>query len=162
MIKAIVYKSSTGHTLEYAKMLSKKLNIPYYTITEANRKIKNNESIIYLGWICAGRICGISKVRKQYDIKCCCGVGAYPESEEYRKSLKDANNIKSELFYLRGGIDYNKLKGIKRKVIQLVGKAIAKENKPEDKELIEVFKEGKSFVSEKNIEKILQYIKEEK
>ena len=37
-----------------------------------------------------------------------------------------------------------------------------KENKPEDKELIEVFKEGKSFVSEKSIEKILQYIKEEK
>ena len=161
MIKAIVYKSSTGHTLEYAKMLSEKLNIPYYTIKEANKKIKRNESIIYLGWICAGRICGVSKVRKQYNIKCCGGVGAYPESEEYTKSLKDANNIKSKLFYLRGGIDYNKLKGVKRKVIQMVGKAIEKENKSEDEELIEVFKDGKTFVSEKNIEKMLQYIEEE-
>lgn len=162
MIKAIVYKSSTGHTLEYVKMLSEKLNIPYYTIKEANKQIGRNESIIYLGWICAGRICGVSKAKKRYNIKCCGGVGIYPESEEYKKSLSDANNLKSELFYLQGGINYNKLKGFKRKVIQIVGKALMKENQPENQELIKAFKEGKSFVSEKNIEKMLQYIKEEK
>lgn len=161
MIKAIVYKSSTGHTLEYAKMLSRKLNIPYYTIKEANKHLTRNESIIYLGWICAGRICGLSKVKKQYNIKCLGMVGVYPESEEYKKSLRESNDVKSELFYLQGGINYNKLKGIKRSVIQIVGKAITKENKPENKELIEAFKMGKSFVSEKNLEKMVQYIKEE-
>ena len=29
MLKAIVYKSNTGYTENYAKMLSEKLNIPY-------------------------------------------------------------------------------------------------------------------------------------
>lgn len=31
----IVYESNTGHTKQYAKMLSEKLNIPYFTISEA-------------------------------------------------------------------------------------------------------------------------------
>ena len=38
MIKAIVYKSNTGDTMQYARMLGDKLNIPYFTINEA----KNN------------------------------------------------------------------------------------------------------------------------
>ena len=69
MIKAIVYKSNTGHTMEYAKMLSKKLNIPYFTINEAKNNLKNKEEIVYLGWVCATKISGLGKVRKKYDIK---------------------------------------------------------------------------------------------
>ena len=38
MIKAIVYKSKTGHTEKYAKMIGEKLNIPYYTLKEAKIK----------------------------------------------------------------------------------------------------------------------------
>ena len=35
MIKAIVYKSNTGHTEQYAHLLSGKLNIPCYSLREA-------------------------------------------------------------------------------------------------------------------------------
>ena len=38
MLKSIVYKTNTGHTFEYAKMLSEKLEIPYYSIKEAKTK----------------------------------------------------------------------------------------------------------------------------
>lgn len=35
MVKAIIYNSSTGHTSRYAKMLSKKLDIPCYSIKKS-------------------------------------------------------------------------------------------------------------------------------
>ena len=40
MIKAIVYESNTGHTMQYAKMLSEKLNIPCFTIEEAKTNLQ--------------------------------------------------------------------------------------------------------------------------
>ena len=39
MIKAIVYKSNSGFTKEYALMLSKKLVLPVYDIKEANKSL---------------------------------------------------------------------------------------------------------------------------
>ena len=42
MIKAIVYKSNSGFTKEYALMLSKKLTLPVYDIKEANKSLFKN------------------------------------------------------------------------------------------------------------------------
>ena len=49
MLKAIVYKSNTGYTENYAKMLSEKLNIPYYNIKDIRKYMNKNDEIIYLG-----------------------------------------------------------------------------------------------------------------
>ena len=40
MIKSIVYKSSTGHTKQYAEMLGEALKIPVYNLKEAKSKLK--------------------------------------------------------------------------------------------------------------------------
>ena len=158
MIKAIVYKSSTGHTMQYAKILSQKLNIPYFTINEAKSKLQKRDEIIYLGWVCATRICGLGKVKNKYNIKCYGAVGLFINDENYIKSLKESNKLDKELFYMQGGLDYTKLKGIKRKMFQMIGNIMEKENKPENQELIKIFKDGANFVSEKNLEPMLEYI----
>ena len=49
MIKAIVYKSSTGHTKQYAEMLGDSLKIPAYDLKEARLKLKKNDEIVFLG-----------------------------------------------------------------------------------------------------------------
>lgn len=100
MIKAIVYKSKTGHTLEYAKMLSKKLNIPIYNLKKA--KIRKGDEIIYMGYIMASNISGLKKAKKKFNIKYVIAVGAYPKQEEYIQSLKSINKLDIPLFYLRG------------------------------------------------------------
>ena len=158
MLKAIIYKSSTGHTLEYAKLLSSKLNIPYYTIKEAKSNLKSNDEIIYLGWVCANKICGINKIRNKYKIKCYGAVGAFPKHEDNIKNLKSLNNIKEPLFYMRGGIDFSNLKGFKKFVVKMVGNILEKENK-DSQELVDLFKKGKNYVSEENIDEIVQYCK---
>ena len=162
MLKAIVYKSNTGHTMQYAKMLSEKVNIPYFTINEAKNNLKKQDEIVYLGWVCATKICGLGKVKNRYSIKCYGAVGLFQTDENYIKSLKKANKLDKDLFYMQGGLDYTKLKGIKRKMLQLVENAIEKDNKPENQEMIKIFKNGANFVSEKNLEPMVQFLNSKK
>ena len=77
---------------------------------------------------------------------------------KYIEELKTANNVNIPLFYLRGGIDYAKLKDIKKKIVQMVGKVLEKQN-PNNTELIELFKNGANYVSEENIKPMLEKIK---
>lgn len=158
MVKAIVYTTNTGHTLEYARMLSKRLNVPYYSVNEAKAKLNEDDEIIYLGWVCASRISGLSNVRTKYNINCVGAVGLYPYDENNIDMMKKANGLNEPLFYLRGGLDYTKLKGIKRLVLQMVGKVMGKGDKPENKEMAEIFKNGVNFVSEKNLDPIIKHI----
>ena len=154
MVKAIVYESKAGHTLKYAEMLSKKLNIPFYSINESLEKLNSNEKIIFLSWICAGKIKEKDKIDNKYDIVCYGAVGAYPYSDEYLKELKVANNIDKPLFYLRGGIDYSKLNKFQKLLVKLVGKTM----KNSDEKTKMMFKQGYDFVKKDNLEEIVKYI----
>ena len=154
MVKAIVYESKAGHTLKYAEMLSKKLNIPFYSINDSLEKLNSNEKIIFLSWICAGKIKEKNKIDNKYDIVCYGAVGAYPYSDEYLKELKVANNIDKPLFYLRGGIDYSKLNKFQKLLVKLVGKTM----KTSDEKTQIMFKQGYDFVKKDNLEEIVKYI----
>ena len=162
MIKAIVYKSNTGHTMQYAEMLSEKLNIPYFTINEAKTNLQKQDEIVYLGWVCATKICGLGKVKNRYKVKCYGAVGLFPKDENYIKNLKESNKLDKDLFYMQGGLDYTKLKGIKRKILELVSNAMEKDNKPENQEMIKIFNNGDNFVSEKNLEPMIKFISTKK
>lgn len=159
MIKAIIYQSKTGHTKEYAENLSKELKLPCYSIKDAKQKVNKQEEIIYLSWIRATSLVGYKKINKKYKIWCIGAVGAYPKSDEYTKQLKEYNHITQELFYLRGGINYEKLNKLYQKILKLVGKAITLEN-PRDKEMSRLFEKGGNFVNSKQLKPMIEYIKE--
>lgn len=153
MSRAIIYKSKTGHTERYARMLSKELNIPCYSYKDA--KVSENNEVIFLSYIYASKIMGLSKILKRYKVKVVIAVGAMPYSKDYLNTLKDANNIKLPFFYLRGGIDYSKLNFFFRKFLPVIGKDIAKD----DKELLNLFKNGGDFVTKDNLREVLNYLK---
>lgn len=136
MVKAIIYQSKTGHTKKYAEYLSKELSIPCYSVCEAKEKINKKYQIVSIG-----------------------AVGAYPKSSEYTKQLKEYNHTSQELFYLRGGINYEKLSKFYQKLLKLVGKAITMEN-PRDKEMSLLFEKGGNFVNPKQLKSMIEYIKE--
>lgn len=157
-MKAIVYKSNAGHTMQYAIILSKKLDIPCYDVIEAGQYLNKGDEIIYLGWVCAGRICGYSKANRMYNVKCCGAVGIYPESEEYIEELRAGNHVEQKLFYMRGGMDHSKLNWLYKKIINLVAKVMKNENKPGGEELVQTLEKGASFVSGDNVEDMVKYI----
>ena len=79
-MNAIVYTSNTGTTKEYAKLLSDKLSLPYYSLDEIEYKVKPGSKIIYLGWIMASRVKGYKKVVKDYvaEKECKNGLALWP------------------------------------------------------------------------------------
>ena len=153
MSRAIIYKSKTGHTERYARMLSEELNIPCYSYKDA--KVSENDEVIFLSYIYASKIMGLSKILKKYNVKVVIAVGALAYSKDYLNTLKDANNIKLPFFYLRGGIDYSKLNFFFRKFLPVIGKDIAKD----DKDLLNLFKNGGDFVTKDNLREVLNYLK---
>ena len=158
MIKAIIYQSKTGYTKEYAESLSKELKIPCYSVQDTKEKVNKKDEIIYLSWIRATTIVGYKKINKKYQIAAIGAVGAYPKNNEYTKQLKEYNHITQELFYLRGGINYEKLSKFYQKLLKLVGKAITMEN-PRDKEMSLLFEKGGNFVNSKQLKPMIEYIK---
>ena len=153
MSRVIIYKSKTGHTEKYAKMLSEELNIPCYSYKDA--KVSEKDEVIFLSYIYASKIMGLSKILKKYNVKVVIAVGALGYSKDYLNTLKDANNIKLPFFYLRGGIDYSKLNFFFRNFLSIIGKDIAKD----DKELLNLFKNGGDFVTKDNLNEVLNYLK---
>ncbi len=153
MSKVIVYKSKTGHTERYAKMLSEELDTPCYSYKEA--KVSDNDKVIFLSYIYASKIMGLSKALNKYNIKAIIAVGALAYSKDYVNTLKQTNNIDKPFFYLRGGIDYSKLNFIFRKFLPIIGKDIAKD----DKELLNLFKNGGDFVTKDNLKDVINHLK---
>lgn len=151
----IVYESNAGHTKEYADMLSNELKIESISLKEY--KI-TDEPIIFMGWIFGSNICGFDKVRN-CNLECVVAVGMNFESKENTEKIINTNNIDKKFFYLQGGLDYNKLKGIKKLMLKMVSNSVIKENKPEDKDIIEIFKNGKNCVKKDNLNDIINYIK---
>lgn len=153
MSKVIIYKSKTGHTERYAKMLSEELDIPCYSYKEA--KVSDNDEVIFLSYIYASKIMGLSKVLNKYNAKAIIAVGALAYSKDYVNTLKQTNNIDKPFFYLRGGIDYSKLNFIFRKFLPIIGKDIAKD----DKELLNLFNNGGDFVTKDNLKDVINHLK---
>ena len=158
MIKGIVYTSNSGFTKEYAKMLSKRLSISAYSLKESQKILCKNDEIIYMGWIMANIIKGYKKANKKYNIKVLCAVGMKEFSEEVISQIKTANGIGRDLFYLQGGFDMNRLSGVYKFFMMGMLKGIEKELKETfDKskgDMLSILKEGKSFISDKNLDEI--------
>ena len=165
MINAIVYTSNTGYTAEYAELLSKKAGFPVYSISEAMEKLSKNDSVIYLGWLMAGRIKDYEKALKSFNVKAVCSVGMNPsgtQTEEVRKSNRVPENI--PLFTLQGGYDYDRLRGINKLLMKFVSKALIKKirAKPDrtesDNEILDLLTNGGSFVREENLEPVIEWL----
>lgn len=162
--KAIVYKSNTGHTKHYAELLGEKTGLPIYTLPEAEKALLPNDSIIYLGWLMAGKVQGCSDAENRYNIMAVCGVGmglTGSQIDDVRKSNKINGNI--PVFTLQGGFDITKLHGaykfMMRIMIKTAGKALANktDRTPEEDETLNMFHHGGDYVREDNLTSVLEW-----
>lgn len=165
-MKAIIYKSKTGNTKKYAEILGKKLNVSVYDAKKANHHLKAGDEVIYLGWLCAGSISGFEKARSKYKVLAVCGIGMPRNDEVQNANLKKRHKLDSiPFFYLQGGFDMNKLKGLSKLSMKMMKNVIISSiNKKEqitedDKEMLSMFEHGASFVKEENLDEIIKYFK---
>lgn len=156
-MKAVVYKSGTGFTSRYAEMISQKLGIPAYTLESAKKELAAGTEIIYLGWVNANKLVGLKAAEKRFSLSIACAVGLYPKSAVNTEILVEKNKPTCPLLYLRGGLDYTKLRGFNKLMMRLIRAMLEDEKKPENAELLEVMTNGGDFVSEENIAELVAF-----
>ncbi|HHV28200.1 flavodoxin domain-containing protein [Acetivibrio mesophilus] len=160
----IVYESKTGFTKKYADMLAKNTKLKAYRVKELPKDIKDEE-IIFLGWIKAGKIQGLGKVRK-YNIKAVCASGTAPHAEPNEETVVANNKIESiPFFYLRGGcLPLKELTGMDKILMSMFLK-ILKSRKEKDGKIegtISNIVNGFDGVREENLEPVVQWISKNK
>ena len=162
----IIYKSNTGYTEQYAKLLSEQLGLPCYKLGSVPECHKGRGAI-YLGWLFAGNIVGYKAASKKYHLRCVCGVGMGPPVPELVPGFRDKMGIPDsvQVFYLQGGFDINKLKGPMKFIMKVKCKEIAgrlnvrAELSPEEQATLRMTQTGASCVSRENLAEVVAWYK---
>lgn len=121
MIQAIVYTSQTGHTEEYAHLLSEATGLPAYPLRKAEAALPGGTEIAYLGWVMANSVQGYRKACKRFSIPMLCAVGmAAPGTTD--QDIRQRNTIPDDvaLFTLQGGLRLDRLRGLHRLMMRMM------------------------------------------
>ena len=160
----IVYTSNTGYTRQYATLLGEKTGLPVYSLNEAMKKLEPGHSILYFGWLMAGKVQGYAKASKRFHVEVVCGVGMGATGSQM-EDLRKANTLPASLpvFTLQGGFDITRLRGIYKLMmtvmIKTAGKGLSnkKDRSPEEDAMLELMLHGGSHVSEENLTAVLEW-----
>ncbi len=156
----IVYESKTGFTKRYADMLAEKARLKAYRVKELTKEVKD-EDIIFLGWMKAGKVQGLNKV-KGNNVKAVCASGTARSAEPSNEAVIARNNIEGiPFFYLRGGcLPLKELKGMDKIMMSMFLKMLKgrKEKDEELEESITNIEYGYNGVKEENLEPVLQWL----
>lgn len=162
-INAIVFLSETGHSREYAELLSKEINIPSYDLNNC-KDLAKGSSIIYIGWLSAGFLKGYKKANSKYDIQAVCSVGMGAKDTQLPDVIKQnkiSDNIPS--FYLQGGFEIEKLHGINKFMMntmkKTVGKALSEKvySTDDEKAMLDLLINGGNKVLKANLKNIINW-----
>ncbi len=156
----IVYESNTGFTKQYAEMLGTAVNLPALPLTRAVKDVPKGSDIFFLGWICGGKISGLQVASKRFVLEGVAAVGIlYPHEGLLGELLKE-NRVPCPFFYLQGGVDTKRLSYFKRKLLSMIARNIEmhQARTQADWDLVDTLRIGGSYVSEKNLEPIVNWI----
>lgn len=96
--KAIIYCSKHGSCKEYAMTLGKKLSLPVISIDHISGYSFQNIPVYFCGWICNGKIVGLTKASKLFFCMHIIGIGTLEYNEAYEMKLKYKNRIRNAGF----------------------------------------------------------------
>ncbi|MBR4496201.1 MAG: hypothetical protein IKP12_03620 [Acholeplasmatales bacterium] len=174
-MKIIIYGTVYGSSKRYAEILSKKYNMEMKSFNEI-KDINIYDEIIYIGSLYAGGVLGMKKTLNKIKdltnkkiIIATCGVADPLDTENIKvirnnmkKQLKEEIFNISSIYHIRGAIDYIKLSGKHKFMMNLLYKKCIKipeeERTPDMRGLIETYDKQVDFISEdflKELEKEL-------
>lgn len=156
----IVYTSNAGSTKRYAEMLSQKLGCEAFELSKA---AENGDEIIYLGWVMAGEIQGLSQAREKFgELKTVAAVGMMP-SDKSKEEVKEKNKITEPFFYLPGEFNIKKLKGMYKMMmgmmLRMMKAKVKDSDDPNDKKALELFENGFDGVKEENLDELVEAVR---
>lgn len=174
MKAVVVYKSKTGYVKRYAEWISEALGCEVLE----NKRLKaadlqKYDMIILGGGLYAGSINGFDFLKRNFDsLKekqiILWTTGLNPGREEdmapiWMRTLTEDQRAKCKTFYLRGGIDFNKLRGMDKWMMKIFCAMLRKKKNPteEDIGMLSVCERPQNFMERKNITPLIDYAKKQ-
>lgn len=163
-MKAIVYVSNTGHTAGYAKLLSEKTGLPAYEAKEAKAALAAGSQILFMGWIMAGGVQGLKQALKRYSVRGVCAVGMAEGGEQAKEISERYDMGNRPVFYIAGGFEMNKLRGIYKIMMQTMARSVGKklqekpDKTPEDEDNLYLLTVGEARIREENLKAVLDWL----
>ena len=163
MVTAIIYNSLTGHTKQYAELLSAATGLPAYALGED--ATAEGQDVIYLSWISAGRITDFAQARRRFRVRCVCASGMSPSTQTLVDKLRRTNGVSESvpLYYLQGGLDLEALpkqfRGVMKLICAHTEKKLAGQQTltPSEEETLKMARGASSAVSRANLEPVLRW-----
>ncbi len=172
MKKIVIYKSKTGFAQKYAGWIAEALECDAEELQNVSaKKLQEYDIIIYGAGVQASMIYDMKKVKSLYQQLASkkwviYATGVTPGSDQGNYENLKKTNMSDGLeqvpfFYLQGGLNYEKMGFISKKMLGMVGSMLAKkEDKTEEEaELARVFGEPSDFTDVKNIEALVSCVR---
>ena len=164
---SIVFTSNTGYTREYAALLGEKTGLPVYSLEEAGQRLAPGNTILYLGWLMAGKIQGYAKASARYHVAAVCGVGMGATGSQIA-DVRKANGLTAELpvFTLQGGFDITRLRGVYKLMMTVMSKTLGRkmaektDRTQEEDDMLELLTHGGSRVCVENLTEVVDWYRE--
>lgn len=163
MVNAIVYESHTGFTRMYAKILAWELGMEdrAYSLKEAQREVPQGAGIVFLGWVCGGKVMGYETAARPWKIQAVCAVGLnFPSEQRILKITAETRIQGCPVFYLQGGYRHDQQGLVYRTMMKVrVSALMAKEHKTdEDYKILHMVREGANLVNEEHLVPVREYL----
>lgn len=172
----IIYFSVYGTTKQYAEWIAEELNGDIINIKEMNTdNLINYDTIILGSGLYAGQIKGIQILIDNYKmiqekkiVIFTCGLADYSKTENKEAIHKRFEHEipadilqKIKIFYLRGGINYKRLR-LKHKIMmgllkKMTQKKALEEITDENKLFLETYGKEVDFMNKENIKEVIEY-----
>jgi len=169
----VIYKSNYGSTSKYAHFIADELGCEAIKLNNISlEELKSYDTIIFGGGIYAFKINGLDFIKNNYNVLknkniIVWSTGLLEGKKDYLNSIWKHNlpeivldNIK--VFYMRGGIDYNRLSIKDKMIIRLFGFKIKHSKNPseDEKNLLQAIDKPVDFCSKKNVADLVAYVNE--
>ena len=172
MNNIVLYKSKYGNTLQYATWLSEALNFELRDFKAfKKREIKNYQTIIFGSGVYMGKMNKVKKVLKWFQDKpiiifaCAGNLNVERDIEEIKNANFTLEQLKyHHFFYLPGGVDFTKLKGLMKSMVKFFINMIErkKDKTPDEIAILDGYKHPSHYVDKKYIEEIVNFVQTSK
>lgn len=168
MNNIVLYKSKYGNTLQYATWLSETLHFELRDFKDfKKREIKNYQTIIFGSGVYMGKMNKVKKVLKWFQDKpiiifaCAGNLNVERDIEDIKKAnFTPEQLVYHHFFYLPGGVDFTKLKGLMKSMVKFFINMIEKkkDKTPDEMAILDGYQHPSHYVDKKYIEEIVNYV----
>ena len=156
-VSAIVYTSNTGFTAQYATLLAHQTGLPLHRLEECD--LPRDTQVLFLGWLCAGKIQGLKGAMGRFQVVGICAVGMGPEVDS-AKLARDNRCEGLPLFYLRGGYAPARIKGRYKMMMAMMKAILSRKTDRDSQRAAEAITRGADWVDAAQLAPVLDWLGE--